>query len=88
LKVSTANQIRGGGVVDPIKLLMKQHREVEGFFKQIEKTEDSDERKKLMAEIKHALELHTRLEEEIFYPAWKPKRRRTWCSRPTRSITW
>jgi hypothetical protein len=48
---------------------MKQHREVEGFFKQIEKTEDSDERKKLMAEIKHALELHTRLEEEIFYPA-------------------
>jgi len=55
--------------MDPIKLLMKQHREVEGLFKKVEKTEDPTERKELMGQIKRSLELHTRLEEEIFYPA-------------------
>lgn len=55
--------------MDPVKLLMKQHREVEALFKKVEKTEDADERKGLMGQIKQSLELHTLLEEEIFYPA-------------------
>jgi hypothetical protein len=55
--------------MDPIQLLKKQHREVEGFFKKVEKTEAADERRQLMEQIRSALELHTRIEEEIFYPA-------------------
>lgn len=55
--------------MDPVKLLMKQHRDVEALFKKVEKTEDADERKELMGQIKQSLELHTMLEEEIFYPA-------------------
>jgi hemerythrin superfamily protein len=55
--------------MDPIQLLKKQHREVEGFFKKIEKAEAADERRQLMEQIRSALELHTRIEEEIFYPA-------------------
>jgi hypothetical protein len=55
--------------MDPVKLLTKQHREVESLFKMLEKTEESDECKQLMAQIKQALELHTKIEEEIFYPA-------------------
>jgi iron-sulfur cluster repair protein YtfE (RIC family) len=50
-------------------LLKKQHKEVKGLFKKVEKTEDASERRQLMDEIRAALELHTRLEEEIFYPA-------------------
>lgn len=55
--------------MDPVRLLMKQHREVEALFRKVEKTEDADERKGLMGQIKQRLELHTLLEEEIFYPA-------------------
>ncbi len=50
-------------------ILKKQHREVKGLFKKIENTEGARERKQLLDQITHALELHTRLEEEIFYPA-------------------
>ena len=50
-------------------LLKKQHKEVKGLFKKVEKTEDARERKQLMEEITRALEMHTRIEEEIFYPA-------------------
>lgn len=55
--------------MDPVKLLMKQHREVEALFKKIEKTEEAGERKELMGQIKQKLELHTAIEEDIFYPA-------------------
>jgi iron-sulfur cluster repair protein YtfE (RIC family) len=55
--------------MDAVTLLKKQHREVEGLFKKIEKTEDGDGRRELMEAIKMRLEMHTKLEEEIFYPA-------------------
>jgi hemerythrin superfamily protein len=57
------------GTMDPVKLLTKQHREVEGLFKKVEKSEEPSECKELMGQIKQALEMHTKIEEEIFYPA-------------------
>jgi hemerythrin-like domain-containing protein len=50
-------------------LLKKQHREVKGLFKKIEKTENARERRQLMDQIAEALKMHTRIEEEVFYPA-------------------
>lgn len=50
-------------------LLKKQHREVKGLFKQFEKTEDAAGRRSLMEQVTQALQTHTRIEEEIFYPA-------------------
>jgi Hemerythrin HHE cation binding domain len=50
-------------------LLKKQHKEVKGLFKKVEKTEDSRQRRQLMDQIVTALEGHTTIEEEIFYPA-------------------
>jgi hemerythrin superfamily protein len=50
-------------------LLKKQHKEVKGLFKKLEKTEDGRGRKELLEQIAQALELHTRIEEEVFYPA-------------------
>jgi (p)ppGpp synthase/HD superfamily hydrolase len=50
-------------------ILKKQHREVKAMFKKVENTENARTRKQLLDEITQALEMHTRLEEEIFYPA-------------------
>ena len=50
-------------------LLRKQHRMVEKLFKQAENTEDPRRRRQVMNEIVEALKLHTRIEEEVFYPA-------------------
>jgi hypothetical protein len=50
-------------------LLKKQHKEVKALFKKVEKTEDARGRKQLMEQIGQALQMHTQLEEEIFYPA-------------------
>jgi hemerythrin superfamily protein len=50
-------------------LLKKQHKDVKALFKKIEKTEDGRQRRPLMQEIATALQAHTTIEEEIFYPA-------------------
>jgi len=56
-------------IMDPVKLLKKQHREVEALFKRVGKAEGAPERRRLMDEIGAKLTLHTKIEEEIFYPA-------------------
>ena len=50
-------------------LLKKQHKNVKALFKKVEETEDGRRRRQLMDEIANELKMHTKLEEEIFYPA-------------------
>ena len=50
-------------------LLKRQHREVEKLFSTALKTDNEKRRRKAMEDITDALEHHTRIEEEIFYPA-------------------
>jgi hemerythrin superfamily protein len=50
-------------------LLKRQHRQVEKLFKQCEKTEDPRQRRQFMEQIASELKLHTKIEEEVFYPA-------------------
>jgi hemerythrin superfamily protein len=50
-------------------LLKKQHKSVKTLFKKVEETEDARRRRQLMDEISNELKLHTKIEEEIFYPA-------------------
>ena len=50
-------------------LLKQQHKEVKALFKKVENTENARERRRLMEEIATALEGHTTIEEEMFYPA-------------------
>ena len=52
-------------------LLKGQHREVENLFARILATDDADERMDLANEIASKLEVHTTLEEETFYPAYR-----------------
>jgi hemerythrin superfamily protein len=50
-------------------LLKKQHKDVKALFKKVENTENGRERRQLMEQIAQQLQLHTQIEEEIFYPA-------------------
>jgi hemerythrin superfamily protein len=50
-------------------LLKKQHKQVKALFKKIDNTENPRERRQLMEQIAQALEMHTKIEEQIFYPA-------------------
>jgi hypothetical protein len=55
---------------DAISLLKADHREVEGWFEQFEKTRSDDRKLELAGKICTALKVHTEIEHEIFYPAF------------------
>jgi hemerythrin superfamily protein len=55
---------------DAIALLKADHRQVEQWFEQFEKTKDGDRKQDLASKICNALKVHTTIEEEIFYPAF------------------
>jgi hemerythrin superfamily protein len=55
---------------DAIALLKADHRQVEEWFAQFDKTNSKSKKLKLATNICDALTVHTTLEEEIFYPAF------------------
>jgi hemerythrin superfamily protein len=55
---------------DAIALLKADHRQVEKWFAEFERTKASSRKAKLALQICEALTIHTALEEEIFYPAF------------------
>ena len=55
---------------DAIAVLKADHREVEGWFAQFERTKSDDRKLKLAEKICNSLKVHTTIEEEIFYPAF------------------
>ena len=58
---------------DAIALLKADHRKVEALFEQFERANGSATKKKLAHQICVELKVHTAIEEEIFYPAFKGK---------------
>ena len=58
---------------DAIALLKADHRKVEDLFEQFEKTTDDSRKQKIAHEICTELKIHTLIEEEIFYPAFRGK---------------
>jgi hemerythrin superfamily protein len=50
-------------------MLKRQHRDVEKLFSMALKSDDAKTRRTAMQKIAQALEIHTALEENIFYPA-------------------
>jgi hypothetical protein len=55
---------------DAIALLKADHRQVEEWFEQFEKTRSDERKQQLANQICKALEVHTTIEEELFYPAF------------------
>src|SRR5690606_31780247 len=73
LKVSgaRASARRGNGRgQDAIALLKADHRQVEDWFEQFEKSRSDEKKQDLATKICRALNAHTVIEEEIFYPAF------------------
>jgi hemerythrin superfamily protein len=66
----TASRNGNNAQKDAIALLKADHREVEGWFEQFEKARSDDRKLELAQKICTALNAHTVIEEEIFYPAF------------------
>src|SRR5215210_7417237 len=59
--------------MDAVKLLKDDHEKVKGLFRQFEKARSEDRKKELADAIMMELEVHSKIEEEIFYPAVREK---------------
>jgi hemerythrin superfamily protein len=67
---SSSSQARNGGAMDATELLIQDHEKVQGLFAQFERArEDAQKKSTLFEKIKDELQMHTKVEEEIFYPA-------------------
>ncbi len=55
--------------MDAIELLTTDHRKVDGLFQQFEKGGNTEEFAQLFMTLKEELMVHSKIEEEIFYPA-------------------
>jgi glycerol-3-phosphate cytidylyltransferase-like family protein len=58
-----------GNAPDAIAFLMKQHKDAKKLFKQFEKTDKKSEKERIANTVCKMLQVHTKIEEEIFYPA-------------------
>ena len=61
----------GGKGMDAITLLKAHHAKVKKLLKEMEEAEEADEREELLQTIEQELTVHTKIEEEIFYPAFR-----------------
>jgi hemerythrin superfamily protein len=55
---------------DAISLLKADHRQVEGWFSEFQKSKSAAKKQQLASRICEALIVHTTIEEEVFYPAF------------------
>jgi hemerythrin superfamily protein len=54
---------------DGLELLKQDHQKVKALFEEAESAEDDKEKRKIFKQLKKELEIHTRVEESVFYPA-------------------
>jgi hypothetical protein len=66
----TGVKAKAAAVQDAIALLKADHRQVEEWFEQFESTRSESRKQTLAQKVCKALEVHTQIEEEIFYPAF------------------
>ena len=59
--------------MDAISMLKADHEKVRGLLSQLENSNErsSSKREALLQKIAHEVEIHTTIEEEIFYPAYR-----------------
>jgi hemerythrin-like domain-containing protein len=63
----------GSSGKDAIALLKEDHKNVKELLKRLEETSDrsTSQREKLLTQVENEVKVHTTIEEEIFYPAFK-----------------
>ena len=55
--------------MEATKLLKQDHDKVKGLFEQFEQAESDDQKQLLVTQIVKELQVHTTIEEDVFYPA-------------------
>jgi hypothetical protein len=71
--VATETATAGGASTDAIALLKADHRKVEQLFEHYASAQGHEKKAQLAKDICRELIVHTRIEEEIFYPACRGK---------------
>lgn len=66
-KPSTTQKTRAA--ISALDLLEEEHNQVEAFFEEYEALDEVTKKQELAVKICMALQVHSRIEEEIFYPA-------------------
>ena len=56
--------------MDATRILEADHQKIRGLFELIREAGDAEEKRTLFREIKDEIELHTGIEEEVFYPVF------------------
>ena len=74
MTVGMSKQDMAAAAVHAVDLLKEQHDKAMALLKKMEATEDGREKRRLAEEAFAAIEVHAKMEEEVFYPAM---RRRT-----------
>lgn len=62
---------REAAMSDAIQLLKADHRNVKALFQQFEQAGDQAAKKRIADEALQELQIHSRLEDELFYPAFR-----------------
>jgi hemerythrin superfamily protein len=62
---------------DAVSLIKADHKKVEQLFKEFEKSGGGKRRQELVGEICKELEAHATIEEEVFYPAFARKAKKS-----------
>ena len=57
--------------MNAIELLKDDHNKVDSLFQKVKATEEGEEHRELFKKIKAELDVHTHIEEKIFYPRLK-----------------
>jgi hemerythrin superfamily protein len=68
--MATRRPRRPTQVPDAVSLLKADHKQVKDWFAQFESSRSAGKKKTLATNICAALTIHTKIEEEIFYPAF------------------
>ena len=73
---STKTSSKAPKAPDAIALLKEDHEKVRGLLAKFEKANAGAQRDRLAAQIERELKVHTTIEEEIFYPAYRDAARK------------
>ena len=66
---------RSNSATDAIAFLKQDHATVKKLLKRLESAEDGSERQELLSQVEMEVKIHTQIEEDIFYPAYRESAR-------------
>ena len=72
---SRRNNGRSNSATDAIAFLKQDHATVKKLLKRLESAEDGNKRQELLSQVEMEVKIHTQIEEDVFYPAYRESAR-------------